>query len=484
MEVAVEHIKGYKKTKLGWIPEDWDYSEFKNFVERCSEKYDSKKSSANYPCIELEHINQVTGSINGFVDSKTQKSTKNRFVKGQVLFGKLRPYLKKYWFAEYEGVCSSEIWVLKAKNQKTTNKFIFYFIQQHRFIQTANVTSGSKMPRADWDFISNYPFVFPPVLEQKAIADCLSRWDKAIQDISELIEQKELQKKGLMQQLLTGKTRLKGYDGEWQEDRLGNYFSERRETGFDKLELLSIGESGVYPQSNSNKKDTSNSDKSKYKRICIGDIGYNTMRMWQGRSALSILEGIVSPAYTIVKPLENADSLFFSYLFKLEVMVHKFYRNSQGMVSDTLMCKFKDFKIVKFMAPPKREEQSAIANVLLNADKEIELLNQKREQLKKQKKGLMQQLLTGKKRLKILNKNIMGRKERHVVPNKDGGWDSKRENAKRASKHFDKKEDAMKWSREMAKKEGSELIPHKRDGKIQNPNSYGNDPNPPKDKKY
>ena len=78
----------------------------------------------------------------------------------------------------------------------------------------------------------------------------------------------------------------------------------------------------------------------------------------------------------------------------------------------------------------------------------------------------------------------MGRNERHVVPNSErGGWDSKRENAERASKHFEKKEDAMVWSRNMAKREGSELIPHKKDGMIQNPNSYGNDPIPPKDKK-
>ena len=77
------------------------------------------------------------------------------------------------------------------------------------------------------------------------------------------------------------------------------------------------------------------------------------------------------------------------------------------------------------------------------------------------------------------------RKEIHVVPNKDkGGWDAKNNNAERASKHFDKKEDAMQWSKEKAKKEGAELIPHRRDGKIQNPNSYGNDPNPPKDKKH
>ena len=78
----------------------------------------------------------------------------------------------------------------------------------------------------------------------------------------------------------------------------------------------------------------------------------------------------------------------------------------------------------------------------------------------------------------------MKRKERHVVPNSDkGGWDSKRENAERVSKHFETKKEAMDWSREKAKQEKSDLIPHGKDGKIQNPNSYGNDPNPPKDKK-
>jgi hypothetical protein len=74
----------------------------------------------------------------------------------------------------------------------------------------------------------------------------------------------------------------------------------------------------------------------------------------------------------------------------------------------------------------------------------------------------------------------MPRKERHVVPNPNGGWDSKKNNAEKASKHFETKKEAMDWSKEKAKQENSELIP---DGKIQNPNSYGNDPNPPKDNK-
>jgi hypothetical protein len=78
----------------------------------------------------------------------------------------------------------------------------------------------------------------------------------------------------------------------------------------------------------------------------------------------------------------------------------------------------------------------------------------------------------------------MPRKEIHVVPNSYGGWDAKRNNAQKASKHFDTKQDAMDWARQKAKQEGAELIPHRKDGKIQNPNSYGKDPNPPKDKKH
>lgn len=77
------------------------------------------------------------------------------------------------------------------------------------------------------------------------------------------------------------------------------------------------------------------------------------------------------------------------------------------------------------------------------------------------------------------------RKEIHIVSNPNrGGWDAKRPNADRASKHFDTKKEAMEWSRDLAKREGLELIPHGTDGKIHNPNSYGNDPCPPKDTRH
>lgn len=389
---------GYKMTPLGEIPEDWEIKEFGTVVTKKVSIFDPSNQDEVRKCVELEHLDQNTGILIDYIYSNSQKSSKNVFKKGQVLFGKLRPYLKKYWKANFDGVCSSEIWVLSCINQSDSNDFLFYFVQSNNFFQVANVSSGSKMPRADWDYVSSFPFVFPPLDEQLAVAKALSTWDEAIEKTSRLIEQKELRKKALMQQLLTGKKRLRGFSGEWKEMRLGEVFSERNETKTQGLSLLTIGRDGIYLQSESSKRDVSSDDKSKYKRICPGDIGYNTMRMWQGRSVLSHLEGIVSPAYTVVTASEGHSSEFYALLFTLPEVVYKFYRHSQGLVSDTLNCKFPDFAQIKVHTPCV-QEQIAIAKSFRIADTEIKIEKQKLEQLKLQKKALMQVLLTGKKRL-------------------------------------------------------------------------------------
>lgn len=373
--------------------------EFGELAELRKEKY-NPLSNKSVPCIELEHVNQNSGTINGYVDSSEQKSIKNIFHKGDILFAKLRPYLRKYWFAEFDGVCSSEIWVLKPK-RVVTAEYLFHLIQTEEFIRIANVSFGSKMPRADWDFINHYPLTINhSIPEQQRIVSVLSLWDTAISKQTALIEKLTLRKRGLMQQLLTGKKRLKGFEGEWKEVRLGEVFDERNETNCDNLPLLSItGDKGVIYQSESDKRDISNEDKSKYKRICPNDIGYNTMRMWQGRSALSGLEGIVSPAYTIVTPKDNIDVRFMAMLIQQPRVVYSFWTHSQGLVSDTLNCKYPDFCQVKVTIPSK-DEQTAIADFFIGLNKEIEIANKKLASLQEEKKGLMQVLLTGKRRVK------------------------------------------------------------------------------------
>ncbi len=125
------------------------------------------------------------------------------------------------------------------------------------------------------------------------------------------------------------------------------------------------------------------------------------MRMWQGVSALSELEGIVSPAYTICTPnSEYIDGLFASYLFKHPWVIHQFYKHSQGLTSDTWNLKFHHFAEIKLWIPPLNK-QKVIAEELQLSGVEIKILKKQCEAIKKQKRGLMQKLLTGEWRVKI-----------------------------------------------------------------------------------
>jgi type I restriction enzyme S subunit len=177
---------------------------------------------------------------------------------------------------------------------------------------------------------------------------------------------------------------------------LGDLFAERNETNRVDLPLLSVtGDRGLVPRDEIERRDTSNVDKSKYKRVAAGDIAYNTMRMWQGVSALSTLEGIVSPAYTVIVPGPKIVPSFARHLFKLPAVVHLFFRYSQGLVDDTLNLKYERFVKVKVRIPIDLDEQRRIAETMDVADKEIGLLEVLSEQIGRQKRGLMQKLLKG-----------------------------------------------------------------------------------------
>lgn len=182
------------------------------------------------------------------------------------------------------------------------------------------------------------------------------------------------------------------FDGEWKECLLGDSFTERTEKNRADLPLLSLGEEGLVLQSDTDRKDNSNADKSKYLRVSVGDIAYNTMRMWQGRCVHAGIEGIVSPAYTICQPNEGIDSLFHYYLFKTKKMIDLFHQNSQGLVSDTLNLKYEAFSRIKYFLPPTLNEQKKIASCLSDMDDQISAQSQKVDALKAHKQGLMQQL--------------------------------------------------------------------------------------------
>ena len=261
------------------------------------------------------------------------------------------------------------------------------------------IAQGTKVFSMSFNLIEKVKVILPTLKEQQKISEILNIWDKAIEKQTQLIDKLELRKKVLMQQLLTGKKRLPGYSGEWKKVKLGTLFIERNEINRADLVLLSItADRGIIFQSESDKRDISNDDKSKYKRICPNDIGYNTMRMWQGRCALSPLEGIVSPAYTIITPNKDVNPHYMEMLFKQPFTMHCFWTHSQGLVNDTLNCKFHDFCQIK-VTIPNYKEQNAISYFFKEMNREIEIYRLRLKLLLQQKKGLMQILLTGKKRI-------------------------------------------------------------------------------------
>jgi type I restriction enzyme, S subunit len=185
---------------------------------------------------------------------------------------------------------------------------------------------------------------------------------------------------------------------EWSLHTLGDLFDERVERGHVSLPLLSITrEFGVIPRDDENLKTAASEDKSAYLRICPGDIGYNTMRMWQGISALSKLEGIVSPAYTVCTPRTGVHGPFMAALFKLPEMVNLFYRYSQGLTSDTWNLKYPHFAEIRVRVPSE-SEQIRIANVIEMAESEVRLSKTQVELSMSRKAGLLQRLLKGESR--------------------------------------------------------------------------------------
>ena len=402
--------QGYKKTEIGIIPQEW---EVKRLVDLCQNTGDYGINAPAVPYREdLPTYLRITDIDSWGKFIKTDKASvdnpnSSQFIlrEGDIVFARTGATVgKTYLYDSKDGQLVFAGFLIRFT--PNSNKAIPYYIKAST--ETASywnwvriISQRSGQPGINSVEYGAMKLAVPPMEEQRKIAEILGVWDEVIEKQSRLIEKLELRKRALMQRLLTGRTRLSGFTIPWQKVKLGEIFKERNETKCEHLPLLSItADRGVILQTESDKKDTSNDDKSKYKRICPNDIGYNTMRMWQGRSALSAMEGIVSPAYTIVTPKVEVDPLFISELIKQPRVVYDFWTHSQGLVGDTLNCKFHDFSQVK-VAIPSLPEQKAIAEVLTTADDEIATHRKKLDALRLQKRGLMQQLLTGKTRVKI-----------------------------------------------------------------------------------
>lgn len=186
--------------------------------------------------------------------------------------------------------------------------------------------------------------------------------------------------------------RFRGFADEWEQRKLGEVLKERSERANGSEELLSVTiGNGVIKQADSDKRNTASDDKSNYKIVRKGDLPYNSMRMWQGAVGNSEYDGIVSPAYTVLVPTEEANSKFFMELFKKESTLQIFQRWSQGLTSDTWNLKYPALSTIQFYIPSVFE-QTKIADYFIQLDHLITLHQRKCDETKKLKKYMLQKM--------------------------------------------------------------------------------------------
>jgi len=159
-------------------------------------------------CVELDNIEQRSGQLLEYAMARNSTSSKYHFCAGDVLFGRLRPYLRKFWHADRDGICTTEIWPLMVNRNQIDSGFLYGIVQSDAFIAAASISYGTHMPRADWNVMRNFEISLPEIQEQRAIASVLFDMDAEIAALEQRRDKTRAIKQGMMQQLLTGRVRL------------------------------------------------------------------------------------------------------------------------------------------------------------------------------------------------------------------------------------------------------------------------------------
>ncbi|EAD4370609.1 restriction endonuclease subunit S, partial [Listeria monocytogenes] len=304
---------------------------------------------------------------------------------------------KSYYYSKMDGKVFFAGFLIRAKIKQEYNvSFIFQNTLTERYNNFIQVTSQrSGQPGINAQEYARFALYIPELKEQQKIGVFFKQLDNAIALHQRKLDALKLMKKGFLQQMFPKieadipEIRFADFDGKWEQRKLGEIFNERSERSADG-ELISVTiNSGVIKASKLEKKDNSSFDKSNYKVVKKGDIAYNSMRMWQGASGYSSYDGILSPAYTVIYPRKDIDTIFIAYMFKKIDMIQTFQRNSQGLTSDTWNLKFPSLSTIKIKIPAN-DEQIKITNLFQKLEYTSILHQNQIEMLKKVKKAYLQ----------------------------------------------------------------------------------------------
>lgn len=394
------------------LPDGWKLVPIK---EICSCIVDCVNKTA--PVVDYEtpyKMIRTTNVRHGRVDTKnvryiTEETYKiwthrGNLENGDLIFTREAPVGEIGVLEDANGVFLGQRTVMyRAHLSKSNNLFILYSLQS-RYCekQIEDFSNGGTVAHVRVPDCSEIILKIPPLPEQQKIAQILSTWDKAIKKLETLITAKQKRKKALIQQLLTGKKRFAGFEGEWRPNFLGKVAEIVMGSSPKSEAYNEIGDGLPLLQGNADIKNRLSAPRiytSEITKTCSPNDILLSVRAPVGSVARSLHKACIGRGMASIKA-KNGWSQDFLYQWLL-FFEQKWDRLSQGSTFESVNSA--DIKNLHIIFPESLEEQQKIASVLFAADKEIENHQKQLSTLKQQKKGLMQQLLTGKKRVKVNN---------------------------------------------------------------------------------
>ncbi len=401
---------GYKPSPLGPIPEDWEVKRLGKIGEVLMCKRIMKYQTDSCGDIPFFKIGTFGGKPDAYISRELFDEFKAKYSYpkvGDVLISAAGTIGRSVIFdgtpSYYQD--SNIVWI-DNDNKQLLNKYLYYYYSTINWI-----TDTGTIPRLYNGALKAIQIPLPPIEQQKQIVSILELWDTAIEKQTLLVKKLTLRKRGLMQQLLTGKKRLKGFSGEWKEVRMGEIGTFFKGSGVPKDSIKSKGHKCLtygdlytkYDYVISNVKSfiddntANNSTKIQYGDICFAGSGETKEDIGKCAAFIDDQYGYAG-GDIIVFRAEGFNPITLSYILNSDSIIRQ--KNNMGQGHSVVH--IYPYQLEKItISIPSIKEQSAIASVLVNADKEIELASRKLARLQGEKQGLMQVLLTGKRRLKI-----------------------------------------------------------------------------------
>ena len=390
--------EGYKRSTDRIIPNDWYDYQLGDVGEvlMCKRVYANQTSEVGE--IPFYKIGTFGKAADAFISRQLYEDYRRKYSypqKGDILISAAGTLGKTVVYDGQEAYFqdSNIVW-LKTDDRKLSNKYLIHYYQ----IINWPTPEGATIQRLYNGIIREAHIVAPAVSEQQKIAAILTTQDKVIELKEKRLAEKLRQKKYLMQQLLTGRKRLTGFNLAWKKAELKNTLHERKTYSPKGLEYphVTLSTEGIFPKSNRYDRDhLVRNEYKEYKITHKGDICYNPANLKFGVICENTFgDAIFSPIYVTFEVNQNVCKEYLAnYLMRWD-FINAVRKYEEGTVYERMAVKPEDFLKFEILLP-QIDEQYAIAQVLSTADREISLLRQDIEQEKQKKKALMQLLLTG-----------------------------------------------------------------------------------------